>query len=79
MLLMAGLMLADRTAAYEERAREAEARLGEQERRIAELEAAARSDAASGGALPPEMVARLSGLVRRAEELAEDAEARRAM
>jgi cell division protein ZapA len=65
MLLMAGLMLADRTAAYEERARVAEEKLAEMERRITALEA---------GGIPPEAMARLAALADRAEALARDAE-----
>lgn len=39
MLLMAGLMLADRTAAYQEKAEAAEAKLAQQEKLIEEMQA----------------------------------------
>ncbi len=71
MLLMAGLMLADRTAAQEERARAAEAQLADQERRLAELGARAASAGADGAAL-----AGLARLVEGVETMAEEAERR---
>lgn len=73
MLLMAGLMLADRTAAYEERARTAEEKLAAQEARIAELESAVA--AASAEPLPEGFADALAGLAERAEALAERVEA----
>jgi cell division protein ZapA len=74
MLLMAGLMLADRTAAYEERARTAEARLSALEGQVAELERAAA--AAEADPLPEGFADALVGLAERAEALAERAETR---
>ncbi|MEE4117837.1 MAG: cell division protein ZapA [Paracoccaceae bacterium] len=64
MLLMAGLMLADRTASWEERARAAEARLAEQEGKAAEA------------AADPGTLQRLADLAARAEAMAEEAESR---
>jgi cell division protein ZapA len=64
MLLMAGLMLADRTASWEERARAAEARLAEQEGKAAEA------------AVDPATLQRLADLAAQAEAMAEEAESR---
>ena len=71
MLLMAGLMLADRTAGVEDQLREAQERLAAQEARIAELEA-------RPAAAPPQATAALTALAERAEGLAAEAEARTA-
>jgi cell division protein ZapA len=67
LLLMAGLMLADRTAAFEERAKAAEAKL-------AELETGREPGAGAG--LPDAAAEALARLAAEAEALAEKAEAR---
>ncbi|MEL6206593.1 MAG: cell division protein ZapA [Pseudomonadota bacterium] len=75
MLLMAGLMLADRTAAFEERATAAETQLAKQAALISELESAhsqwggTETDAASA-----EVAATLDRLAERVERLADEAE-----
>jgi cell division protein ZapA len=74
MLLMAGLMLADRTAAYEERAKAAEARLATLEGQVADLERAA--GAAQADPMPEGFADALTALAERAEALAERAETR---
>ena len=76
MLLMAGLMLADKTAAAEERVVELEARLAEIE---AELEAERsrplpRPERVEVAVVPPAMVSRLSELAAQAEAIAARAE-----
>ncbi|MBV7409986.1 cell division protein ZapA [Maritimibacter sp. DP1N21-5] len=68
MLLMAGLMLADKTAGLDDSLRMAE-------RRIAELEAAL-ADASTGAAASEAVVDTLSGLVSRAEAIAAHVESK---
>lgn len=81
MLLMAGLMLADKTAAQEDEMaelkdrvanqdkalRSAEERLADRARRIAELQSAG-----PGAALPDDLANGLSALAARAEAMADD-------
>jgi cell division protein ZapA len=72
MLLMAGLLLADKTAAAEERLIEVEARLSELE---AELDAERRRplpppERVQVAVVPPAMVARMSELAAQAEAIA---------
>ena len=70
MLLMSGLMLADKTAGAEDRARTAEAALAEAQAEIARLRAA---PAVSGAGAKPDL-STLSALADRAEELADKIE-----
>ena len=63
MLLMAGLMLADKTASLQEKLRLAEEKLVAREERLAELEQ-------GGATLSEDMAERLSELAERAEALA---------
>lgn len=73
MLLMAGLMLADRTAALEDRALAAEERLAQQEMLIEEMRGLSVTQARPDGiVVAPETVACLSELAAEAEALAED-------
>lgn len=76
MLLMAGLMLADRTAAYEERAAAAEEKLVRQERLIDEMKAMPpREPERIEVEVMPRAVSRsLAAMVERAEALADRAE-----
>ncbi|RBI85125.1 cell division protein ZapA [Rhodosalinus halophilus] len=78
MLLMAGLMLADKTAGVEDRLREAEEKLAAQEARIAELEAqpAAAPERIEVPVIPETVTEALSELAARAEALAQSAEER---
>ncbi|MFP4450107.1 MAG: cell division protein ZapA [Rhodosalinus sp.] len=80
MLLMAGLMLADKTAGVEDRLREAEEKLAAQAARITELEAQQPTEPEPVEVpVVPETVTRtLAELAARAEALAEVAEARAA-
>ncbi|MCB1391393.1 MAG: cell division protein ZapA [Rhodobacteraceae bacterium] len=71
MLLMAGLMLADKTAGAEDRVRQLETELGEVR---AELDRLRAAPAAS--ALPAGTVERMSDLASRAETLADQLESR---
>ena len=68
MLLMAGLMLADKTAGLEDSVRMAE-------RRIAELEAALEA-AERAGTVPEALTDSMSNLVARAEYIAQHVEAK---
>jgi Uncharacterized protein conserved in bacteria len=72
MLLMAGLMLADKTAGAEDRVRQLEAQLGEVQ---AELDRLRAAPAAAPG-LPAGTVERMSDLAARAETLADQLESR---
>ena len=69
MLLMAGLMLADKTAGQEDQIADLNERLASQEALIEELQARAAEPAAGGG-LSDEDVAQLEALAERAEALA---------
>ena len=75
MLLMAGLMLADKTAGTEDRLRDLEDKIAQQEAWIEELQ----SREPEGGAqavekVPDEVLSRLADLAARAEAIAERAE-----
>lgn len=77
MLLMSGLMLADKTAALEDKLREAESRLAEMQVMVEE----ARSQAATPQrvevpVVPVEVTDMLAEIAAQAEALAEDAEQR---
>lgn len=76
MLLMAGLMLADRTAGLEDKLREADARIAEKEAEIAQLKArpAPEPQKIQVSVIPPELTETLSELAARAEALADAVE-----
>ena len=76
MLLMAGLMLADRTAGLEDKLREAETRMAEKEAEIARLAArpAPEPQKIEVAVIPPELQETLSELAARAEALADAVE-----
>ena len=76
MLLMAGLMLADKTAGLEDRLREAEVRMAEKEAEIARLAArpAPEPQKIEVAVIPPELQESLSELAARAEALADAVE-----
>lgn len=80
MLLMAGLMLADKTAGVEDRLREAEEKLAAQEARIAELESqpAAEPERVEVPVVPDSVTRTLAELAARAEALADETEERAA-
>lgn len=73
MLLMAGLMLADKTAGAEDRVRQLEQQLGEMQAEIDRLRAAPPSGTAG---LPPGTLERMNALAERAETLADQFESR---
>ena len=76
MLLMAGLMLADKTAGLEERLREAEDKLGALSAQIAELQNAPAPEPQriEVPVIPDDVTDALAELTARAEALAETAE-----
>ncbi len=77
MLLMSGLMLADKTAGAEDRVRQLEAELSSLQAEVERLRAAPRSMAAAPApAIPPATIERFSDLAARAEALAEQMESR---
>ena len=76
MLLMAGLMLADRTAAFEERAVAAEERLARQEKLIGEMRSMPQPASERVEVVPEGLGERLAKLAETAEALAEKAETR---
>ena len=74
MLLMSGLMLADKTAGAEDRVKQLEAELGAARAEVERLRALPQQAAAP--AIPAGTVERMSDLAARAEYLAEQFEAR---
>ncbi|MCU9839767.1 cell division protein ZapA [Ruegeria sp. WL0004] len=76
MLLMAGLMLADKTAAVEDKIRVVEARLAEREAEIASLRnaPAPEPERVEIAVIPPSVTDTLAELAARAEALADQVE-----
>lgn len=76
MLLMSGLMLADKTAAQEERLRRAEDKLAAREARIEELEnrPPAEPERIEVPFVPPQVVEEFTALAARAEAMADGLE-----
>ncbi|RMH44681.1 MAG: cell division protein ZapA [Alphaproteobacteria bacterium] len=78
MLLMAGLMLADKTAGLEDEVRALKNRLTQQERLIEEMSrtTAPEPEAVEVPVIPPALVDSLAEIAARAEAIAEEAEER---
>ncbi|GAB5438479.1 cell division protein ZapA [Falsiruegeria mediterranea] len=78
MLLMAGLMLADKTAAVEDRIKEVEGQLAEREAELSQLRNAPAPDPerVEVAVIPPSVTDTLAELAARAEALAADVEER---
>ena len=76
MLLMAGLMLADKTAAVEDRIKEVEAALAEREAELAELRSAPapEPERIEVPVVPPQVTDTLAELAARAESMAAQVE-----
>ena len=74
MLLMAGLMLADKTAGVEDRMRDLEDKIAQQEAWIEELQAREPEAGQTVEKVPSDVMARLADLAARAEAIAERAE-----
>ncbi len=76
MLLMSGLMLADKTAGLDERLKDAEKTIAKQEAMIAELKARpAAGDPVEVPVIPPAVTETLATIALRAEALADSATA----
>nr|WP_319948763.1 cell division protein ZapA [uncultured Shimia sp.] len=73
MLLMAGLMLADKTAGLEDRLRETEAQLAAKQAEVDALQAAG-PEQVQVAVIPPEVTDTLAELAARAESLAAEVE-----
>ncbi len=78
MLLMAGLLLADKTAALEDRLREAEKLNSEMSHSIARMEARGMPDPVEVPILPSDLADLLEGIAVQSEVLADALEARSA-
>lgn len=80
MLLMAGLMLADKTAAVEDRIKEVEAQLAEREQELEALKSAPppEPERIEVPIVPPQVEETLADLAARTEALAMDIEAKAA-
>ncbi len=76
MLLMAGLMLADKTAAADDRNRELEVELAQRVAEIEELRAAPAPEPEQVEIIPPQVQETLEVLATQAEALADDLDAR---
>ena len=78
MLLMAGLLLADKTASVEDRIRDVEAKLAEAEEELARLRnaPAAEPERVEVAVIPPLLTDALTEMAARAEALAQDVEAK---
>ena len=76
MLLMAGLMLADKTAAVEDRIKEVEAVLAERDQELADLRAmpAPEPERIEVPIVPPQVTESLAELAARTEALAQEIE-----
>ena len=76
MLLMAGLMLADKTAAFEDRAKEVEAQLAEREAELERLRnvPTPEPEQIEVAVVPPYVTDTLAELAARAEALADEVE-----
>ena len=75
MLLMAGLMLADKTAGLDDKVKEANERMAQMQARIDTLEGQAH-DTVETPVVPPSVTQTLSDLAARAEAMADDLERR---
>ena len=80
MLLMAGLMLADKTAAFEDKTKTQDAKIAELEAELAELKGrpAPGPERIEVAVVPPSITDTLQELAARAESLAQKAEERAA-
>ncbi|MGR3491873.1 MAG: cell division protein ZapA [Shimia sp.] len=76
MLLMSGLMLADRTASVEDRLREAEDKLARRDALISELQDRSAPERVEVAVVPQGLTDTLDELAKRAEAVAEEMEAK---
>lgn len=78
MLLMAGLLLADRTAGLEDKVREAEGRLAQLQAQLEQAQTGGATQRVEVPVIPREVVDTMAEIAARAEALADEVESRSA-
>jgi cell division protein ZapA len=76
MLLMAGLLLADRTAGLEDKVREAEGRLAQAQAQLEQAPAQGTVERVEVPVMPTEVIESMSGIAARVEAMADEVEGR---
>ena len=76
MLLMAGLLLADRTAGLEDKVREAEGRLAQAQAQLEQAPTQGTVERVEVPVMPTEVIETLSGIAARVEAMADEVEGR---
>jgi cell division protein ZapA len=76
MLLMAGLLLADRTAGLEDKVREAEGRLAQAQAQLEQAPAQSTVERVEVPVMPTEVIETMSGIAARVEAMADEVEGR---
>jgi cell division protein ZapA len=76
MLLMAGLLLADRTAGLEDKVREAEGRLAQAQAQLEQAPAQGTVERVEVPVMPTEVIETMSGIAARVEAMADEVEGR---
>jgi cell division protein ZapA len=76
MLLMAGLLLADRTAGLEDKVREAEGRLAQAQAQLEQAPAQGTVERVKVPVIPTEVIETMSGIAARVEAMADEVEGR---
>jgi cell division protein ZapA len=76
MLLMAGLLLADRTAGLEDKVREAEGRLAQAQAQLEQAPAQGTVERVEVPVIPTEVIETMSGIAARVEAMADEVEGR---
>jgi cell division protein ZapA len=76
MLLMAGLLLADRTAGLEDKVREAEGRLAQAQAQLEQAPSQGTVERVEVPVMPTEVIETMSGIASRVEAMADEVEGR---
>ena len=76
MLLMAGLLLADRTAGLEDKVREAEGRLAQAQAQLEQAPTQGTVERVEVPVMPTEVIETMSGIAARVEAMADEVEGR---
>ena len=76
MLLMAGLLLADRTAGLEDKVREAEERLAQAQAQLEQAPTQGTVERVEVPVMPTEVIETMSGIAARVEAMADEVEGR---
>jgi cell division protein ZapA len=76
MLLMAGLLLADRTAGLEDKVREAEGRLAQAQAQLEQTSFQGTVERVEVPVMPTEVIETMSGIAERVEAMADEVEGR---